>query len=144
MQATILSLIFVVILAVIVYRRGADTTVAAHPRARWLLYAGLLVLGLHTAFYLVFAIGESVGGDLSGLSHLVPAAVLILLMFLAYRRPAESGWVLLAMGLVSMILYSGIGRGGFQFQTFLLAAAPSLLAGLLFLAAAWLAKKAPQ
>ena len=149
MLTAIFMLLAILILAALTWRRPADPTIQQDPRARWLLYLGLLVLGLYAAFYLVFAVGESLGGDPSGLAHLAPAFLLVLLIYLAHRRPVESGWVLLGLGLVTaiytlipyfLIPVEGGGAGSVFSPAILITAAPLLLAGLLLLAAAWVAR----
>lgn len=59
--------------------------------------AALVLLGLGVAFYLTFAVGEMAGGDVGGIQHLPPAAVLGALLWLARRRPRTAGIVLLAL-----------------------------------------------
>jgi len=57
----------------------------------------LVPLGLGVAFYLAFALGEMAGGDITGLQHLLPAAILALLLWVAWRRPRRAGIVLLVL-----------------------------------------------
>ena len=61
--------------------------------------AALVLLGLGVAFYLTFAVGEMVGGDISGVQHLLPAAVLGALLWLGWKRPRTAGIVLLALAI---------------------------------------------
>ena len=51
--------------------------------------AAFALLSLGVAVYLSFAVGEIAGGDVSGLQHLVPAAVLALLLWVDGATPAE-------------------------------------------------------
>jgi hypothetical protein len=57
--------------------------------------AALLPLGFMSLVLLMFGIGESVGGDLSGLMHLVPVAFAGLVMWLCWKRPLWGGILLL-------------------------------------------------
>jgi len=57
----------------------------------------LVLLGFGIAFYLAFALGEMAGGDITGLQHLLPAAILALLLWVAWRRPRWAGIVLLML-----------------------------------------------
>jgi len=60
---------------------------------------GLLPIGLIALVSLIFGIGESTGGDFSGLMHLVPFVILGLAMWLCWKRPLWGGILLLAMAL---------------------------------------------
>ncbi len=60
---------------------------------------GLLPIGLLAFVSLVFGIGESVGGDLSGLMHLVPFVLMGLAMWLCWKYPLWGGIVLLTLAL---------------------------------------------
>ena len=61
---------------------------------------GLLPIGLIALVSLVFGIGESAGGDWSGLMHLVPFVIMGLAMWLCSKRPLWGGILLLAMALL--------------------------------------------
>jgi hypothetical protein len=67
------------------------------PRARRAKVAALVLLWLGVGFYLLFALGEVVGGDISGLQHLLPVATLAVLLWVAWRRPMPAGIALLAL-----------------------------------------------
>lgn len=68
-------------------------------------YAALILLGLGVAFYLTFAIGEMAGGDVGGVQHLPPVALLAGLLLVAVRRPGIAGRILLALALPLGTLY---------------------------------------
>jgi hypothetical protein len=133
MQAMVLLLIAVASLGFIAWRKPADKAVNQHPSGRWFVWAGMLVLALYAAFYLLFFFGEVFGGEPSGVIHLPPALLVIALIYLAYRRPRESGTMLTGLGVLAAAFY--LFRG--NWSTALLIAAPILGAGLLFLAAMW-------
>ena len=59
--------------------------------------AALALLGLGAAFCLSFAVGELAGGDISGVQHVPPAAVLGALMYVGWKRPRTAGMILLAL-----------------------------------------------
>jgi hypothetical protein len=128
------------ILAVVLLRRPPERSETRSRLARWMLFGALLLMGLHTAFWLSFTVGEVIGGDVSGLSHLPPALILITLMALAYRRPREAGVFLVIVGTAASVFFSAATHGGkgFQLQAVLLGGVPFLLAGLLLLAASLL------
>ncbi len=74
-------------------------TVVPHPHGpdRRKLVAMLLLL-VPTGVLAAFAIGETAGGDVSGLQHVPEAAVLLVLLVAAWRYPRITGVVLLALG----------------------------------------------
>jgi hypothetical protein len=59
--------------------------------------AAMVLLALGVAFYLMFAVGEMAGGDLTGIQHVPPALVLGALLGLAWKRPYTAGVVLLVL-----------------------------------------------
>jgi len=126
---SILMLAAGLILAIIVFRRGAADGVVSNRRAKWLLGGGLILLGAYGLFWLVFGIGEMLAGDLSGLIHFVPVIIIAVLMFLAIKRPLEGGIVLV-----------GLGALGSVFTSILTGGLPFLVSGLLFLTGAVLAR----
>ena len=65
--------------------------------ARWTKRAALALLGLGIVFYLMFAIGELAGGDVSGVQHFLPVAILAALAIVAWHRPRAAGIALLAL-----------------------------------------------
>ena len=65
--------------------------------ARRAKIAALVLLGLGVAFYLMFAIGETAGGDITGVQHFPPAAILAVLLWVAWRRPLAAGIALLVL-----------------------------------------------
>lgn len=94
-------------------------------------------MALLTAFLLFMGIGEMVGGDSSGLGHLLPAAVLGLLMWFAWKRPLFAGIILVLAGIVNSIPYLiATNRSHDWYLPVLLISIPLLLSGLLLLLAA--------
>ena len=107
--------------------------------AKALKIAGMVLVLVPIAFFLIFAVGESASGDLSGLSHLVQAAPFAILAWAAWRWPRVGGWILVGLGLVLGALYV-FTASHFPWQTIVLVEAalfvPTVLAGALFLLAA--------
>ncbi len=64
---------------------------------------GLLPIGLLALVSLAFGIGESTGGDLSGLMHLVPFVIVGLAMWLCWKYPLWGGILLLAVTLFRIL-----------------------------------------
>jgi len=72
--------------------------------ARRAKIAALALLGLGVVFYLLFAVGETAGGDISGVQHFPPAAILAVLMWVGWRRPRTAGIVLLALAVLLVVV----------------------------------------
>lgn len=65
---------------------------------------GLLMVPL--GFLLMFTFGEVFSGDFSGLSHLIQALPIALLLWLAFKKPFVAGVILVGVGVVSGIVYA--------------------------------------
>jgi hypothetical protein len=101
----------------------------------------LIFPGLVVAILLLFAFGETIGGDWSGLGHLIQATPIVLLMWLGWKRPLWGGIFLLLLGFIASLSLADALRGPEWLAPFLIVIAPLLLSGLLLLGAAWLEKK---
>lgn len=66
----------------------------------------LLILVLPIGFLLLFTFGEVFGGDISGLSHLVQAAPLIILAYLAWKKPFLGGVLIVASAIILAIIFN--------------------------------------
>ena len=67
--------------------------------AKILKIIGLLPIGLMSLVFLIFGIGESVGGDMGGLMHLVSFVIAALAIWLCWKYPLWGGIFLLAVTL---------------------------------------------
>ena len=67
---------------------------------------GIGLLFVPLSFFLIFTFGEVFSGDLSGLSHLIQAFPVALLIFLAIKKPFIGGIILLLLGLILGIMYA--------------------------------------
>jgi len=65
----------------------------------WMRRGAYILLGLAAAFWLFMGVGEMAGGDLSGVSHPVPAALAVGLLYVAAKSPLAGGLCLAAVGL---------------------------------------------
>ncbi|OGO67781.1 MAG: hypothetical protein A2Z37_02245 [Chloroflexi bacterium RBG_19FT_COMBO_62_14] len=117
----------IVVLAALAIRRRAQRIVLT-GWGRALSIAGLILLGLQSAVFLLFGAGEMLSGDLSGAGHLVSLAAAVLLALLAWRCPLQGGIALLLVGLVTLLQFSDPTA-----KTIM--AGPPLLSGALFLGA---------
>jgi hypothetical protein len=104
--------------------------------------AALIVSGLTLGVLLLFALGETIGGDWSGLGHLIQAIPIGLLLWLGCKRPLWGGILLLILSLAAFPLFGVSLRGSEWLAPFLIIIAPLFLSGVLFLGAAGLEKKA--
>lgn len=77
------------------YASGSEGRRAEH--ARLAKVAALILVGLGVGFFLIFAVAEMAGGDIAGIQHLLPVAVLGALLWLGWKRPRTAGIVLLAL-----------------------------------------------
>jgi hypothetical protein len=75
------------------YASGSADKRAGHARVAKI--AALLLTGLGVGFFLIFAVGELAGGEISGIQHLPPAALLGALLWLGWKRPRTAGIVVL-------------------------------------------------
>ena len=79
--------------------------------AKGLKITALVPLGLATAVLLLFGVGEMASGDWSGVGHLIPAALIGLLMWLGWKRPLWSGILLLILGILASFFFADALRG---------------------------------
>ena len=101
----------------------------------------LIPPGAVVAILLLFAVGESVSGDWSGLGHLIQAIPIGPLMWLGWKRPAWGGIFLLLLSLLAAYSLADALRGPEWLAPFFIMIAPLLLSGSLFLGAAALEHK---
>jgi hypothetical protein len=106
-------------------------------KVKGLKIVALIFPGLAVAILLMFTIGETVGGDWSGLGHLIQAIPIVLLMWLGWKRPLWGGIFLLVLaGIASYAL-----RGPDWLGPFVIVIAPLFLSGILLLGASRLENK---
>jgi hypothetical protein len=115
--------------------------------AKQLKVAGLIPLLIPIALLLLFTVAETVGGDISGLGHLIMLAPLLVLAVFAWKKPDLAGKILVVIGVLLAILglaqavlarvVVGEGMGiGALIGTGLVIYVPIITSGLLFRAAA--------
>jgi hypothetical protein len=117
--------------------------------AKQLKIAGLIPLLIPIALLLLFTVAETVGGDLSGLGHLIMLAPLLILAIFAWKKPDLAGKILVVVGvlllilslaqavLVRVVVREEMGMGiGALIGTGLVVYVPLIISGLLFIASA--------
>lgn len=100
--------------------------------------AALIFPGLTLGVLLLFALGETIGGDWSGLGHLIQAIPIGLLLWVGWKRPLWGGSLLVILSLAAVPLFGISLRGSEWLAPFLIIVAPLFLSGVLFLGAAGL------
>ena len=109
--------------------------------ARWLKRAALGLLGLFVAFWVFMGVGEMIGGDLSGVSHLPQAVLAAGLMWLGRRRPQLAGVVLLGLAVLAFAFFARMPMLNDMTPVYILLVGPLALGGLLFAASGRLAQR---
>jgi hypothetical protein len=102
----------------------------------------LIFPGLTIAILLLFALGETIGGDWSGLGHLFQAIPIGFLMWLGWKRPLWGGMFLLVLSLLASYGLADALRGPGWPVRMLIMIAPLFLSGILLLSAAGLERRA--
>lgn len=107
----------------------------------WLKWLGLIPAGLFTGLWLIFGVGEVAGGDLSGITHLVPAGLMILLVLVAWKWQRAGGLGMLLVGVVLILtLLASIQNPAGRLPGALLTGGPFLVSGILFFLG-WMVKR---
>jgi len=101
----------------------------------------LIFPGITLFILLLFAIGETLGGDWSGLGHLIQAIPIVLLMWLGWKRPLWGGILMLVLSLIAAYSFATPLRGMDWLAPLLIIIAPLILSGILFLSAARIESK---
>lgn len=148
MSVFFFNIVAIVIMGFLVWRRGRDQRVESIRAAHWLRIAGFIPLGLEVAILLFFGFGEMGSGDLSGVSHLLPAVAIVLLGILAWLRPLEGGIALFTGGALFIIIFlaslaasaPGPGITGIS-SAMMILAVPQLVSGVLFFIAGLLSRR---
>ena len=90
---------------------------------------------------MVFGVGEITAGDLSGLSHLIPAVLIYILIYLCWRRPFEGGITLILAGMIFGLREIPGWLAGNDTIFLLIGILPPVFAGLLLVIAHLLARR---
>ena len=101
----------------------------------------LISLGIPLVILLLFTVGETLGGDWSGLGHLIQAIPIALLMWLGWKHPLWGGILLLVLSFIAGYSFANPLRGTDWLAPLLIIVVPLILSGILFLSAAQLKKR---
>jgi hypothetical protein len=142
MNIFITSILAVIVLGAILWRRGRDRRTWTVPAARGLQIAGMVVLSLVALVFLVFGVGEMSGGIEGGAGHLIELLPVVALLILACMRPLEGGLVLFTCGVLSalelsagMLFLGGAPQLSMSSPALLIIALPQVISGALFFTA---------
>lgn len=141
MKLIIIYALAVLVLIYITIKKGSDRSVIRTSSSAALFWIALTILTLYGALWLVFGVGEITAGDMSGLSHLIPAVLIYILIYLCWRRPFEGGITLIAAGLISGIREIPGWIAGNDTIFLLIGILPPVLAGLLLVIAHFIARR---
>lgn len=101
--------------------------------------ASSLPAALAIVVLLVFGVGEIIAGDWSGFSHIIPALVFGLLLWLGWKQPLWSGVGFVLVAALSAFFFRGTLQRSIEWLApFLIFIFPQVLSGILLLVAAWL------
>jgi hypothetical protein len=106
--------------------------------ARYAKIAALVLMGLGVAFFLMFAVGETAAGEISGVQHFPPAVILAALMYVAWKRPLAAGRALLvisALLVAAVVAVLVVGRLPSATGLLVSVVLPAVLTGLLLVRA---------
>lgn len=79
-------------------------------KTKWKFYIGLVMLGMYTAILLLFGISRMAGGDINDANPLFLAAEFVLIIWLAWRHPFETGRLLIMLGVLESIYILAVGH----------------------------------
>ncbi len=103
---------------------------------KWMKRTALAICILPATFFIIFALGETIGGDMTGFVHIAQLAILATLSYIAYRYPYVGGLLMLFSGLLLAMSYVSATRH-FPPITILIVTMtvfiPLIVAGVLFI-----------
>lgn len=77
---------------------------------KWLRNLAMLFALIPFSFFLLFAVGEMSGGDISGLQHIMEVVLVVTLMYLALKKPFLGGVIMFFSGFIFSMLYVAFTR----------------------------------
>lgn len=103
----------------------------------------MLPLAFMVLILLLFGIGETVGGDISGIQHFVPVIFVGLVAWLGWKRPLWGGILFLAGALVEAAVFWRFfaeAEAGAIAAPLVIMVLPLAFSGLLLLLAEWVGR----
>ena len=141
MAFLIIALITLSILIFFLVRRKNVPAIVFRGGTRWLLWTGLLVLGLYAIFWFALGVVEMSSSLTASIYHIIPGLIALVMVWIIRKIPLESGLALTFQGLaVAVYTLSAVsGSINNRLASSLFSAAPLILAGLCILWACGLA-----
>jgi hypothetical protein len=109
------------------------------PISKYLRFTGIGLMVIYAIYFVIMGLGKLIGGDSSGISNLLPAAIVGGVAALAWKRPTIAGTLMLGIGMVSAIYYLAIFTNAKIFNILFLAIIP-FSAGVILLSAGLIKK----
>ena len=106
----------------------------------------MLPLALMSLIFLIFGLGETIGGDITGIQHFVQLLIVGSFAWLGWKRPLWGGIVYLAAATASVGLFWRIfteDAGIPNFGPLVIITLPLAFSGLLLLLVHWLGRMHP-
>lgn len=106
--------------------------------------AAMVPLGFMVLVLLLFGIGETLGGDISGIQHFVPVIFVGLVAWLGWKRPLLGGILFLAGAVLEAGMFWRFftrAEAGAIIAPLVIMVLPLAFSGLLLLLADWLTRK---
>jgi hypothetical protein len=108
----------------------------------WLERVGYILGVIYVIYWLFISISVLTGMDFQGLGYLLPAFLMLILLFLCRRSLSLGGLVLVIAGLaLSIRYYLATEETDSRWLTALVTGGPFFITGFLFLASEWLANR---
>lgn len=112
--------------------------------SKGLKIAATALMTLAAAFFMFMGVGEMLGGDLSGMIHLPPVALIALMMWFGWKKPLAGGMTMFLLGLVIGVYFFSLApKNEIRMTGVLIMSMPFLLPGLMFIIAALLEHRKP-
>lgn len=103
---------------------------------KWIRDTALVLSAIPASIFIIFAAGEMMGSDMSGIIHVVQFLFFILLLYIAFKKPYIGGLIMFFSGLVLALKYVAY-TGHLPIPVMLLVISvvfiPLIAAGILFI-----------
>jgi hypothetical protein len=100
----------------------------------WLLWIALGIMAVYAAFWALYAAGDVMMGEWSGVVYFIPVLLVLGLMALCWKLPLVGGLVSLLAGMLLMLrVYTTVQGSGEEISAVLVIGGPFVLAGALVL-----------
>jgi tellurite resistance protein TehA-like permease len=149
MAQSVLLTLAVLVLGLLRWRGRRRADLRQSRRALGFAVCAVTLLILQAVLWFIFGFGEVIGGDVSGVIHLLPAVLTLAMAVLAFSLPLEGGLILLIVGAALAAYFSagmfrspaGPGETMVISPGALVAGVPLLVAGAFLLTAAWFLRR---